>query len=207
MAQLSAVSGVTIPTIKRYLREGLLPPGRRTGPNQASYDLGHVRRLRQIATMTEIGGLTAGDVATVLAMAEAADRDMRSIRTAIDSRMALWAGRVDAESGARGRELLEELCTERGWNIDTDALPARVLARLLALATQINDGRMLAHIGDRAIVMEQVAALDLELLADSEAPICEFLDSALFSTLLGDAILITLRRLAQHHLLNSSDAT
>jgi len=40
ISQLSAESGVPIPTIKYYLREGLLPggeatspPGRRTGPS------------------------------------------------------------------------------------------------------------------------------------------------------------------------------
>ncbi|WP_346281659.1 MerR family DNA-binding transcriptional regulator, partial [Pseudonocardia sp.] len=32
MAELSARTGVPIPTIKFYLREGLLPPGERTSP-------------------------------------------------------------------------------------------------------------------------------------------------------------------------------
>lgn len=38
MAELSSSSGVPIPTIHFYLREGLLPPGERTSPNQAHYD-------------------------------------------------------------------------------------------------------------------------------------------------------------------------
>ena len=35
MAELSRRTGVPVPTIKYYLREGLLPPGERTSPNQA----------------------------------------------------------------------------------------------------------------------------------------------------------------------------
>jgi DNA-binding transcriptional MerR regulator len=38
IAELSRRSGVSVPTIKYYLREGLLPPGERTSPNQALYN-------------------------------------------------------------------------------------------------------------------------------------------------------------------------
>ena len=45
IAELSRRSGVSVPTIKYYLREGLLAAGERTGPNQARYDEAHLRRL------------------------------------------------------------------------------------------------------------------------------------------------------------------
>ena len=46
ISELAAVTGVTIPTIKFYLREGLLPSGVARAANQADYDETHVRRLR-----------------------------------------------------------------------------------------------------------------------------------------------------------------
>ena len=46
IAELSRQSGVPVPTIKYYLREGLLPAGELTSPNQASYGETHLRRLR-----------------------------------------------------------------------------------------------------------------------------------------------------------------
>src|SRR4030081_3166458 len=58
MAELSARTGVPIPTIKFYLREGLLPPGERTSPNQAQYGEEHARRLKLIRALVDVGGLS-----------------------------------------------------------------------------------------------------------------------------------------------------
>ena len=51
IAELSRDSGVPVPTIKYYVREGLLPPGELTSPNQAQYDASHLRRLRLIRAL------------------------------------------------------------------------------------------------------------------------------------------------------------
>ena len=67
MAELSRESGVAIATIKYYQREGLLPPGALTSPNQARYGPAHVRRLRLVRALTEVGGLSVADVRDVLA--------------------------------------------------------------------------------------------------------------------------------------------
>jgi hypothetical protein len=48
-----------VPTIKYYVREGLLPPGQLASPNQTQYDNSHLRRLRLIRALTEVGGLSA----------------------------------------------------------------------------------------------------------------------------------------------------
>ena len=38
IGELSRLSGVPVATIKYYLREGLLPPGVHSHPNQANYN-------------------------------------------------------------------------------------------------------------------------------------------------------------------------
>lgn len=55
ISELSARTGVTVPTIKYYLREGLLPEGERTSPTQATYSDAHVRRLRVIRALLDTG--------------------------------------------------------------------------------------------------------------------------------------------------------
>jgi DNA-binding transcriptional MerR regulator len=55
ISELSARTGVTVPTIKYYLREGLLPEGERTSPTQASYGEAHERRLRVIRALLDSG--------------------------------------------------------------------------------------------------------------------------------------------------------
>lgn len=55
ISELSARTGVTVPTIKYYLREGLLPEGERTSPTQAAYGDQHVQRLRVIRALLASG--------------------------------------------------------------------------------------------------------------------------------------------------------
>src|SRR5918996_2993811 len=67
MSELSRAAEVPVATVKYYQREGLLPPGDATGPNQADYGAGHVRRLRLIRILREVGGLGVAQVRAVLA--------------------------------------------------------------------------------------------------------------------------------------------
>ncbi|WP_101847724.1 MerR family transcriptional regulator [Zhihengliuella sp. ISTPL4] len=55
ISELSGQTGVTVPTIKYYLREGLLPEGERTSATQAVYDEKHVERLRVIRALLDAG--------------------------------------------------------------------------------------------------------------------------------------------------------
>ncbi|WP_136037213.1 MerR family transcriptional regulator [Microbacterium sp. K35] len=55
ISELSAQTGVTVPTIKYYLREGLLPEGERSSPTQAAYGEKHVERLRVIRALLDAG--------------------------------------------------------------------------------------------------------------------------------------------------------
>ncbi len=45
VSQLSTASGVSVATIKYYLREGLLHPGPKLTERLAEYDESHLRRL------------------------------------------------------------------------------------------------------------------------------------------------------------------
>ena len=68
VSELSQATGVPVPTIKYYLREGLLPRGETTtSPNQASYGDEHVARLRLIRSLLDVGGLSVATVRDVLA--------------------------------------------------------------------------------------------------------------------------------------------
>jgi DNA-binding transcriptional MerR regulator len=55
ISELSAQAGVPVPTIKYYLREGLLPEGERSAPTQAAYGETHVERLRVIRALITAG--------------------------------------------------------------------------------------------------------------------------------------------------------
>src|SRR5215468_9178813 len=72
VAELSSRSGVSIPTIKYYLREGLLPAGTATSRNQAEYSDDHVKRLRLIRALIDIGGVSVATAREILLVADSA---------------------------------------------------------------------------------------------------------------------------------------
>ncbi|GAA2035653.1 MerR family transcriptional regulator [Terrabacter terrae] len=57
ISELSERSGVSIATLKYYLREGLLHPGTIEGATRASYDETHLERVRLVRTLADVGRL------------------------------------------------------------------------------------------------------------------------------------------------------
>ena len=57
ISELAAVSEVPVATIKYYLREGLLPVADKRSERLAEYDERHVRRLRLIKLLREVGNI------------------------------------------------------------------------------------------------------------------------------------------------------
>jgi DNA-binding transcriptional MerR regulator len=55
ISQLEELSGVNRRTIHFYLKEGLLPPPRKTGQTMAYYDESHLRRLKMISQAKQQG--------------------------------------------------------------------------------------------------------------------------------------------------------
>ncbi len=56
VSELADRADVPLATVKYYLREGLLPSGDATGPRRAEYDETHLRRLRVLRALREVGG-------------------------------------------------------------------------------------------------------------------------------------------------------
>ncbi|MFJ7271773.1 MerR family transcriptional regulator [Streptomyces sp. NPDC099050] len=86
LAELSERSGVSTATIKYYLREGLLAPGRRVSATTADYDEGHLRRLRLVRALIQVGGIPVATAREVLAHV-----DDESLGRTMRIGAALWA--------------------------------------------------------------------------------------------------------------------
>ena len=56
VSELADRADVPLATVKYYLREGLLPPGEMVGPRRAEYGEAHLRRLRVLRALREVGG-------------------------------------------------------------------------------------------------------------------------------------------------------
>lgn len=193
MAQLSAESGVPVPTIKYYLREDLLPPGERTSPNQARYDDVHLRRLRLVRALLDVGGLSVAQVREVLAGIDAsadAHAALGAAQKAITPAHAS-AGEADRRWAA---DRLAQVAAARGWKLGTPVTEAAVAT--LSTYAALGHRELTDRLADYAELAERVAELDLAGVADH--PERETLvEAAVVGMVLGDGLFAALRRLAQ----------
>jgi DNA-binding transcriptional MerR regulator len=95
IAGLSTATGVSVATLKYYLREGLLHAGESTAVNQAQYDDTHVRRVKLIRALVELGRLSIAEVREVLA---AVDDEAQSLHEAFGAAQDAMATEVSSDS-------------------------------------------------------------------------------------------------------------
>lgn len=105
ISELSARTGVTIPTLKFYLREGLLPQGELSSPNQADYGEEHVRRAALIRALREIAGLSIARIAAIVDALDAGEATIEVLGSAVDSLGGAATGELTPEQEAIGADL------------------------------------------------------------------------------------------------------
>ncbi|GAA2901452.1 MerR family transcriptional regulator [Streptosporangium fragile] len=135
ISELSATSGVPIPTIKYYLREGLLPTGAQTSATRAEYGESHLRRLRLIRALLEVGRLPIASIRKVLT---AVDDESLSMHHVLGTAHYAIAPPVEppaaGEEWRRARAGADALIDDLGWRIDPEAPTRDELAHaILAL--------------------------------------------------------------------------
>ncbi|WP_158263045.1 MerR family transcriptional regulator [Amycolatopsis sp. CA-128772] len=190
MAELSAASGVPVATVKYYLREGLLPGGRRVGPNQADYTDGHVKRLRLVCALREIGGLSLAEVADVLGALDAGRAARVVLGVAQDGRV---SGRpVPAAARAWALAHVGRLLGEAAD--DADAAVAN-LVTVLAVCHGLGHEAVSGRLAQYAALAREVAAVDAALI-DDVGPARRPAETALITTLLGERLFAGLRHCA-----------
>jgi DNA-binding transcriptional MerR regulator len=215
IAELSATSGVSTPTIKWYLRMGLLARGVATARNQARYGPEHVRRLRLIQALLDIGGLSVAETQRLLGRIDDPGASLADVMAAAHG--ALSRDRAPNPTGL-GRAVAEAVVRRRGWVVSAEA-PARddlaaalsTLASLSRTGPGAGDGDPLAAIEGLADTIEPYAAA-VEALASQEvgtlpfdAPRDEVVERMIIGTVLVERVITSLRRLAQEHYFHTSD--
>ena len=200
MAELSRVTGVPVPTIKYYLREGLLPAGELSPPNQARYDKSHVRRLALIRALIDVGGLSVAAARTVLAAIDDPDISMHDLLgTTVH---ALTPGRTeedDSEEYQRATAAVDAMIQRRGWRLGEQSPTRAVAAEVLARLDRLGQRQLIDSLDSYAQAAELIAETDLAVVLAVEGRDARA-EAALVGTVLGDVLIAALRRLAQEHM-------
>jgi DNA-binding transcriptional MerR regulator len=197
MAELSRITGVPVPSVKYYLREGLLPAGRRAAANQADYGDEHVARLRLIRALLDVGGLSVAAARDVLAAVDDQDLPLAAV-FGVAQRSVSRADLYSVRSPGRAEERVDSLVAERGWYVSADN-PGRIGAAAVVDAfLRINRPELIDLLERYAEAAEIVARADLEAVA-GQGDVAGMAETVVAGTVLGDAMFAALRRMAQEH--------
>ncbi len=197
ISELSRQSGIPLPTIKFYLREGVLPAGSRTAPNRATYDEAHLRRLRLIRVLVEVGGLSLSAVRRVV---EALGHDELPLTEVLG--VAHRALEKPVPTGDHGLAValaeVDAWIEARGWDVTADA-PARdalaaTLVALRGLGWQVGPRVFDRYAGH----MDEIAANELAYVAGMESRQAA-VEATVIGTVVFECAIVALRRLAQEH--------
>ncbi|MER6034589.1 MULTISPECIES: MerR family transcriptional regulator [unclassified Streptomyces] len=201
LAELSERSGVSTATIKYYLREGLLAPGRQINATTAEYDEEHLRRLRLVRAMIQVGRIPVATVREVLGHV-----DDDSLGRTIRLGAALWAlpqvpdPDEEDEAVRAAHEEVGALLDRLGWGnarrLTTISPAYRSLVVAVAAFRRLGYDWGAEQLAPYAELMHRTAVLDLDNMEahPSEAERVEF---AVLGAILNEPVLRALHRLAQ----------
>jgi DNA-binding transcriptional MerR regulator len=201
MGDLSRQTGVPVPTIKYYLREGLLAPGERTSPNQMRYDDRHVRRLRLIRALIDIGGLSVAATQTVLSHIDAPQHSLHDVLGKAQYALTPTRDPADDEAIVTARTEVTHLINRRGWQIHPKNPAQTVLASLLATLRDLGRDDLIDLLDQYASAADHLAAIEVDLIG-RRTDLDAIIEGVVLGTVLGDAMLAAVRRLAQENASN-----
>jgi len=195
IGELSRKTGVPVPTIKYYVREGLLPAGELTSPNQATYGETHERRLQLIRALLDVGGMKVAEIADVLAALDDPERPLHKVLGAAADRLGDTAVEHDDAESAAAQAVVADLISRRGWRTHESNPAAADLSKALAAMARLGHEAFTEVLDDYADAAEQVADADLAYV-DRRVAVEDMVEGVVVGTVLGEAVFNALRRLA-----------
>jgi DNA-binding transcriptional MerR regulator len=197
ISEVCRLTGVSVSTMKYYLREGLVHGGERVETNQTAYDATHVHRVRLVRALIETGGLSIAAAKQVLSTLDADDTSLAHAFEAAQHALGVGgAASGTAEPGSRDR--IVALADAHGWTTTGENPGFEVAARALDAFSTIGFAPSGEFLDAYASAAATIARADLVALTTRTRPdlVAELM---VVGTVLGDALIAGLRRLAQEN--------
>jgi DNA-binding transcriptional MerR regulator len=198
ISELAERSGVTVATIKYYLREGLLPPGHKMGERRAEYDDHHVARLRLLRVLREVGAVPVADLKQII---DAVQDESLSMHQTYGAAYDALARQSDAGSGQMCA-LAERVVHEAGWtHVRPDSPALHQLADLLQVLNDFGSPFDLPNAATYLGLIDSIAAYEVGRLGTAD--VIEDRDAVVQHMVVGQVVfgqlLLSLRRLGHEH--------
>ncbi len=194
ISELSERSGLSIATVKYYIRERLVPPGERAARNQAAYSEAHLERLKIVRALREDAGLSVREIGRVIGAMETGRGDAGS-----DDLASLPASAGDRGSPAyrAAWATVQGIARDMGWLVDErDALAGDLIQALLTIQRawpfDTPGGQILRY----ARAVKEIARFELPENWDPAGAPAASIQYAVLGTYLFEPLLLAMRRLA-----------
>ncbi len=199
MRQLSEAAGVSVASIKYYLREGLLPAGDPSAGHRAHYDATHLERLRLIRALRDVGKVPVATIAAVFQAMQQGGRPFSVVAKAMDAM---------AQSAPKRSRQLEQARTELVAMLETLGVTVRgnsgALQDLAAALVQLREMRGELPV-ERLLPYAQSARALAKLETEANQDVfsrdtATLLRTVVLGTVLFEPILLALRRVMHEDL-------
>ena len=199
ISELAEQSGVPLPTVKYYLREGLLHPGRKLGERMADYDESHLRRLHLLRVLREVGDVPVDRLRALVAAAEDDTTSLHDMLAAAADALAPTPGPAGPDR-VLSRQVADDLVEKAGWtsvrpdSVDRDNL-AGVLEAIARHGTHPADPAEALPYVEMA---DRIARYEIGHLDDTRGRAALLEEMVVGQVVFGELLRI-LRRLAEEH--------
>ena len=195
ISELSERSGVPLPTIKFYIREGLLPAGTRTRRNQADYSDEHLERLSLIQALKDDAAVPLAAIGRALQAASGQQLGVEAVIGALGRAIGRELEATAEERAASEHEVLK-LAEDNGWTVDRDSRAFRDAVDALVIITRSFPKLPSEALAPYAQVAEQLARHEIPDGWQPERAPNAALRYAVLGTLLFEPLILSLRRMA-----------
>ncbi|QWC84109.1 MerR family transcriptional regulator [Nocardioidaceae bacterium] len=195
LAELARAAEVSPTTVKYYLREGLLPAGRLRSATRADYDEHHLRRLRLLRVLREVGGVPVERLRALVEVLDAGGDTLAMLGAGAEALLPPGARADDAAAG-----LCEEVLQAQGWQVAPDSRLGLALRESLSavLATaSAGPGEVREQVLRYARTADRVGAEDVATL-DADDP-ADLLAQMVVGQVVYGRLLEVMRRVAEAH--------
>ncbi|WP_445443562.1 MerR family transcriptional regulator [Clavibacter sp. km1a] len=195
ITDLADATGVPPATVKYYVREGLLPAGVRVSDNRTEYDDEHVRRVRLIRALIDVGRLPVAQAREVLAVLDDDARQVQDVFAVAQDALTPGPPPTDAPA-ADALARVDAITRRAGWCVLEEhagrAQAARAVDGFERSGHRMDDGYL-----DRYAEAAGIQA-DADLAAVRGRPDrTAMAELMVVGTVLGDQLAAGLRRIAQ----------
>lgn len=196
LSELAAAAGLPVGTVKYYRREGLLAEGRLRSATRADYDEEHLRRLRLLRVLREVGDVPIERLRALVDALEATGGPLAVLGAGAEA----MASPVDAPSDPAAAALVDRMLHETGWDLPPGCTPRAELEAVVAAALAHEDvgpGLVEPALREYAAVADRLGAHDVAAL-DAEDP-ADLLAQMVVGQVIYGRLLDVLRRIAEQH--------